>query len=239
MEEEKKEITEKQMRKLRNLKYFRDWPEEKIREWYRLRHGDDEVPPASPDEVGIAAGESLPEQPQTTASPEDKVKSSFNAEEYKKKYNSYINRYKKEYAVDMNETNDVEALQALVRYMIQLERANELIMEEQSTASADHRILKGYGDFQRSIQMNVNELQAQLGISRKQRKEKQHDDIPQYITALKEKAKDFWQGKTTAVRCEVCRIELARYWLNFPDMVNSLSFNITCEHCKEKVVHSL
>lgn len=242
-EEEKKAISEAKMKKLRNLKYFRDWTDEQIQEWYRLRHGDDERPPETPPEIGAAERAQILQGLQ----PEPEKPNGFDEAEYKKKYNSYINRYKKEYAVDMNETNDVEALQALVRYMIQMERADELIMMEQYGA-ADHRILKGLGDFQRSLQMNVNELQAQLGISRKQRKEKQHDDIPQYIKDLKQKAKTFWEGKTVPVRCETCKIELARYWLNFPGevMINDkmvrltekVRFDFTCYKCHQKVTYS-
>lgn len=222
-EKEKKPISEAKMRKLRNLKYFRDWSEEQIQEWYRLRHGDDEAPPEKPPEIQKAE--------QQQASTESPVEASFNPEEYKKKFNTYINRYKKEYAVDMNEANDAEALRALVRYLIQLERADEIIMEEQASKSPDHRILKGLGDFQRSIQMNVNELQDKLGISRKQRKEKQVDDIPEYIRGIRKKALDFWNRKTVPVRCEKCKIELARYWLNFPDKVTKVNFEVICEKC--------
>lgn len=222
---EKTSIPEHKIKKLRNLKYFRDWTEEQIQDWYRLRHGDDEAPPPEPPDMS----QIIP----TSATPSAEV--NFNAEEYKKKYNSYLARYRKEYAVDMNETNDAEALKALVRYIIQQERVDEIIMEEQSSKSPDHRTLKGLGDFQRSIQMNVNELQEKLGITRKARKEKQHDDIPQYIKAIQEKAKDFWERKTVEVRCMRCQIELARYWLNFADQVDSINFQLTCDKCGEKV----
>jgi DNA-directed RNA polymerase subunit N (RpoN/RPB10) len=244
MDEEKKALTEAKIRKIRNLKYFRDYTDDQIREWYKLRHGDDEAPPPVPPEIGKA----IQIQQDNTATPEEVVVS-FNAEEYKKQFNTYLNKYKKEYAVDMNETNDVEALRALVRYMLQLERADEIIMQEQATKSPDHRVLKGLGDFQRSIQMNVNELQDKLGISRKQRKEKQHDDIPKYIADLQEKAKTFWQGKTVPVRCETCKIELARYWLNFPGeieidgkmrkLTERVGFDFTCYKCHQKVTYAV
>jgi hypothetical protein len=123
--------------------------------------------------------------------------------------------------------------------MIQLERADEVIMEEQSTKTPDHRVLKGLGDFQRSIQMNINELQDKLGISRKQRKEKQNDDITQYVKALQQKAKTFWAGKTVPVRCEKCKIELARYWINFPDKVKSINFEVICEKCNAGVSYTV
>lgn len=223
---EKKPVPEAKLKKLRNLKYFREWTDEQIQEWYRLRHGDDEAPPPEPPDLSAV----IPTSDTTT-----EAKISFNVEEYKKKYNLYLGRYRKEYAVDMNETNDAEALKQLVRYVIQQERADEIIMEEQSSNSPDHRTLKGLGDFQRSLQMNINELQEKLGITRKLRKEKSHDDIPQYIKSLQDKAKEFWERKTVAITCDQCHIELARYWLNFPDKVHSINFEITCDKCGEKV----
>lgn len=222
---EKKPIPEAKLKKLRNLKYFREWTDDQIQEWYRLRHGDDEAPPPEPPDMS----KELP------ASVTEKTDVSLNAEEYKKKFNSYLARYRKEYSVDMNETNDADALRSLVRFMIQLERADEIIMEEQAAKSPDHRTLKGLGDFQRSLQMNINELQDKLGVSRKQRKEKAHDDIPQYINALQQKAKDFWERSTIPVNCEKCKIELARYWLNFKDNVELVNFELICEKCHEKI----
>lgn len=229
-EEEKKPIPEAKLRKLRNLKYFRDWDDEQIQEWYRLRHGDDEAPPETPPELNRAT--------YTPSEAPSVPEGSFNAEEYKKKFNQYLNRYKKEYAVDMNEANDAEALRSLVRFIIQLERADELVMEEQARPTPDHRVLKGYGDFQRSIQMSVNELQDKLGISRKQRKDKQVDDIPQYIREIRQKAKDFWNGKTLPVRCEKCKIELARYWINFPDKTKKINFELICDKCDTGVSYT-
>jgi len=241
-EEEKKAITEAKMRKLRNLKYFKDWTDEQIQEWYKLRHGDDEAPPPTPP----TPGESVQDTGTTT---EVASRVTFDKEEWKKKFNQYLTKYKKEFGVDMNETNDVEALKAFVRYTIQLERADEIINDEQASPSPDHRVLKGLGDFQRSLQMNLNELQGQLGISRKQRKEKVQDDIPKYIAELQQKAKTFWQGKTVPVRCETCKIELARYWLNFPGdleidgkmvpLTEHVRFDFTCYKCHQKVSYAV
>lgn len=232
MEEEKEEIvvSPEKIKKLRNLKYFRDWPDDKIIEWVKLRDNDKKkIPPASPDLVGAIPVSATPSEATT------QVLNTVDDEEYKKKYTQFLNKFRKEYAVDMNETNDAEALKALVRYTLQLEISNELIMREQMAPHPDHRTLKGLGDFQRSIQMNVNELQDKLGISRKARKEKQHDDIPQYIKSLQEKAKSFWERSTSPVVCPYCRIELARYWLNFPDMVDKIHFDLTCDKCHEKI----
>lgn len=221
-------VSESKLKKLKNLKYFRangpskrDWSNEEIIEWVRNKKRN-EVPPIEPPALGEIPG----------------VVETFNQEEYKKQYNQYLLKYKKEYSVDMNDANDAEALKALVRYVIQLELVDTNILREQHSSAPSHQVLKGLGDFQRSVQMNINELQEKLGITRKARKQQQVDDFPKYVMAIQKKAKDLWERKTVPVRCETCKIELARYWLNFADKVHLIRFEITCEKCKEKVFYA-
>lgn len=236
-------LPEAKLKKLRNLKYFKQrtlsdgskepyiWTDEEITQWAKLRDADKKMVPTSPDVL-------LPESATPSEETTEAIKKGFDEKEYQKKYNVLLAKYRKEYAVDMNETNDAEALRSLVRYVIQLENADQLIMKEQSANYPDHRTLKGLGDFQRSIQMNVNELQDKLGISRKARKEKSVNDIPEYINSLQAKAREFWQRKTIPVKCNKCEIELVRYWENFPDLVERVQFDLTCEKCHEKVTYN-
>jgi ribosomal protein L44E len=212
-------ISEVKLKKLKNLKYFREWSNDQIIEWVRNKKKD-EVPPVEPPDLGNVPGG---------------IKPQFDAEEYKKKFNTYLQKYKREYAVDMNDANDAEALTALVRYKIQLELINDNILNEQHEKHPNHQVLKGLGDFQRSVQMNINELQEKLGITRKARKQQQVDDFPKYVSTIQKKAKDLWNRKTVAVRCEKCHIELARYWLNFADQTKKVQFEIVCDKCKEEV----
>ena len=228
-EKRKELLSSTKIKKLRNLRYFKNYTDDEIIKWYTLRHGN-EAPPENPADLDEEYAETEVETPEEVT---------FDKKEWKRKYNTYLTKYKKEYSVDMNETNDAEALKALVRYVIQQERIDEIIMEEQSVGTPDHRTLKGLGDFQRSLQMNINELQDKLGISRKARKEKSHDDIPEYIKSIQKKAKNFWDRKTVPVTCSRCNIELARYWLNFPDIVDTVNFELICDKCKEKVSYTV
>lgn len=222
MEEKEEEeiVSEAKLRKLKNLKYFRDWSNDQIIEWVRNKKKD-EVPPAQPPETPIPG-----------------MQTTYDPEEYKRKYNLYLQRYKKEYAVDMNDANDAEALRSLVRYILQLEQVDINIMNEQHSKHPQHQVLKGLGDFQRSVQMNIDGLQEKLGITRKARKAAQVDDFPRYVQEIQKKAKDLWNRKTVPVRCEKCHIELARYWLNFADKVKLVRFEIVCEKCGETVLYT-
>lgn len=229
MEEEKKEeefiISEAKLRKLRNLKYFRDWTDEQI--ILSIKNKEKGKAPPNPADIiaEIPVGKDAPP--------------TLDEEEYKKKFNTYLSKYRKEFGVDMNDANDAESLRSLVRYIIQQELVDKAIITEQMKPSPYPATLKGLGDFQRTLQQNINEVTTNLGISRKTRKEKQVDDIPQYIKMIQDKAAAFWERKTVPVRCEKCRIELARYWINFPDTVGKISFELECDKCKEKVIYAV
>lgn len=219
---EEEEISDAKVKKLKNLKMFRNMDDESIREYIHNRPKI--AKPAEPLFKDAPVGDTTIE---------------YDEKEYEKKYRQYMREYVKEYGVDMNDANDAQALQSLVRLIIQLEAIDINIRIFQRTKNFDSRTLKNMGDYQRSVQTSITELQDRLGISRKIRKEKQVDDIPQYIRELQLRAKDFWNRSTTQVRCQKCQVELARYWLNFPDVVDEVRFEMVCDNCKEKVVYAL
>lgn len=218
---EEVEVTDQQIRRMKNLKMFKDWTDEAVRDYIKNRPKKEGAPKLF-----------------TPESPKEAEDIEYDEAEYQKQFSHYLKKYHKEYGVDMNDANDAQALQALVRFILQAEYADQSTRKLQRIKNVDSRTLKNMGDFQRSIQQSITELQDRLGISRKMRKEKQVDDIPQYIRSLQTRAQDFWKRQTIAVTCNKCQIELARYWLNFPDRVDVAHFEITCEKCREKVVYS-
>lgn len=228
MEEKEQEIivSPEKLRKLRNLKYFRDWTDDQIIEWAKNRKKN-EPPPPSP----VSIVEEIPT--------DDKQEIELDEKQYEIKYKKYLAQYRKELGVDMNNANDAESLRALARYIIQHEQVNKAIFNEQKKKEPHPQTLKGLGDFQRTVQQNINEIQDRLGVSRKQRKEKQIDSVPLYIKDLQNKAKKFWERSTVPIKCEKCHIELARYWLNFPDMVQKIHFELKCDNCKEIIIYSV
>ncbi len=160
-------------------------------------------------------------------------------EDYDIRFNEKLKILQDEYAVDMNNSNDVEALKSLVRHQIQLENVNrdiDALQRQDEMSKDDYSKLKVLGDFQRTVATSITELQDKLGISRKIRKEKQVDDIPQWIDMVLHKANTFFEKKTVKVECPKCMIELARFWLNFPNEKNDIDMALTCWKCKEVVM---
>jgi len=222
--EDFKPLSPDKLIKIKNLKMFKNMSDDEIQEYFKNRKSNKPEPPAplvQPEDGDLAA------------------QLEYDKAEYEKKYKTYMQRYKKEYDADMNDANDVQALEALVRFVIQIEVIDENVRNLQKSKNFDSRTLKNMGDFQRSVQMSINELQDRLGISRKSRKDRQADDFPAYVKQIQKKASEFWKRTTNPVTCQKCQIELARFWLNFPDNVDVAHFEIMCEKCKEKVVYSL
>lgn len=222
--EPEQEITPQQMARFKNLKAFHGWTDDEIKTYMKNREKKPKPPPRLFQEK--------------TESGEEGPPFVYDESEYKKKYDTYFRKYIKEYGVDMNETNDVQALQSMVRLIIQAEVVNENILKLHADPRFSSKVLKDMGDFQRSVQMSLKELQEQLGINRKARKEKQADDLPQYIRSLQVKAAQFWNRSTTPIMCYKCKVELARFWINFPDDLISQNMTIMCAKCDEKVVFS-
>lgn len=167
------------------------------------------------------------------------IKKSAIDRDYEERFKEKFDILKSEFGLDMNVSNDVEMLNNLVRQMLQSESVDmdiRTIQSKKERTKEDVGLLKALGDFQRDIQITISDLQDKLGISRKLRKEKSVDDIPQFIDGVINKAHKFWDKVTVKVQCPTCDITLAQYWLNFPDRVSLVSFTSQCPHCESKVV---
>lgn len=213
------EITPGKIKRLRNLPAFKDWTVEQLEEYLRNK----------PIKERKARTPKVKEPKETEVLGTDA--------DYDKRYNAKLNQMKNEYGVDMNDANDAENLRILVRLTIQLEDIDAKVRVLTKGKFLDSKQLKDFADYQRGLVGSVTDLQDKLGITRKARKEKQQDDIPQWMRAIRIKAKDLWDRETTAVKCNNCSIELARYWLNFPELALKVGMELECWNCHEKVVY--
>lgn len=207
------DITEAQIKKAKNLRPYKDKTDEEIR--------------------ALLSARAINRQP--------KERTNKSTDSYDKKFQVKFNELSKEFSLDMNNSNDVEYLRMLVRLLIQNENLSKDIDEMQSQETRqpeDYRNLKNMTDAQSTTVRAINDIQDKLGISRKQRKEKQVDDIPQFINGLLERAKEEFDLKTTTIMCPKCQIELMRTWLNFPHLDNKIQATLICWKCEEKILYA-
>lgn len=209
------------IKQMRNLAMFKNKTDEEILEWIHKREERQATEPDKP-------------RPQKPVKSQEKTESDSD-EAYDRLFNSKLETLQKEYGVDMNNSNDAEMLRSLARHLIQSEVVNTQIIGLQRQDTLDTRTLKNLGDYQKSVVQTITDLQEKLGIGRRQRKEKQLDSVPQFVEIVRTRARDLWNRTTNPVRCENCEVELARYWLNFPDKAAIISFEIECWKCGELV----
>lgn len=220
-----KDYTSK-IKQLRNLAMFKDKTEEEIVAWIKMR-----------EERQRLSNPEAPEEPVKQTRKKSQQQTDEDAE-YEAQFNSKLEELKSEYGIDMNNSNDAEMLRSLVQQSIQKDVVNKQITKLQREETLDTRTLKNLGDYQKGLISTITELQEKLGINRKQRKEKQVDSIPQFVELVRKNARDVWNRTTTPIRCEACEIELARYWLNFPNDVPKVAFEMRCWKCGELVVYN-
>lgn len=213
-----------QIKKYKNLALFKDKTDEEIIEWIKAREAKQRVE-SSEDSENPAPVKARP-----------KTKESDQDAEYAAEFNGKLEQLKSEYGVDMNNSNDAEMLKSLAQHLIQSEIVNRQIIRLQREEELDTRTLKNLGDYQKGLITTISDLQEKLGIVRRQRKEKQIDSIPQFIELARTRAREVWQRSTHPVKCGACEIELARFWLNFPDRAHIVHMELECWKCGERVV---
>jgi hypothetical protein len=204
------EITEATLRRYRNLKLYKGKTDDEIREMISQKKAP-------------------------------VIKSNKSDANYDRKFQEKLDMLHAEFGLDMNTSNDRDTVSNYVKQLLQADSVDEdikSILGRPDKNKEDIMTLKALGDFQRDVQITIADLQDKLGISRKVRKEKSVDDIPQFIDGLLSKAVNFWEKKTIAVDCPKCQIELVRYWLNFPDTTTLASFTVQCPHCYETVTYN-
>ena len=204
-------------KKMKNLRPYRDKTEEEIKAILLEREKD-----PTPSKV---------EGSKTREKPDD----------YDKRFKEKLKSLMDEFALDMNDANDREALQTLARLQIQSENAArdiDNIQRKPFLRDEDYRSLKNLGDFQSTVQRAIVDFQDKLGISRKQRKEKQVDDFPQFVESLLARGKKMFDEKTVTVRCPKDFVELARVWYNFPTKQNETQMSLECPQCGEQIEYA-
>lgn len=213
------DFNDPRFKKYRNLRGYKNYTDEEIIQVIKEKEGQVQVRTKPP----------VAKKPKE---PEDA---------YEKKFNSKLKQLRDEYSVDMNNSNDAENLKNLVRQQIQLENVTrdiDAIQAKDSLSADDYQKLEKLGKFQAGVLNAIGTLEEKLGISRRHRKEKQVDDLSKYIHDLKVRAKDYFEKMTIKVECEKCKITLAQFWLNFPNLQNEIDLNLQCYNCKESVLFS-
>jgi len=133
--------------------------------------------------------------------------------------------FREDYALDDLKFNDTQVLRALIRALLTLsDYEDTLYTEQQEGVGAENiRVIGELNKFISSLRKDISDMQRDLNITRKTRKEEKEDSIEAYIKNIQEKANRFYKNKVYRAICPECGMMLFDGWFLYPDEDNKLT----------------
>jgi len=169
-----------------------------------------------------------------------------------------IKQYLKDYELDeLNASNDMSSLRQMCALELRIEQINEALelMDAEDDPSKFRSLISALKD----ATLAYTNLQDELGISRKKRASETEENPVAFIEQLKKDAKTFIDRRLIQVKCETCKLLLAKYHIyvyhkaegdsgvpSSPSSVNAQKtppepiywqFEIECPQCSKLIVH--
>jgi len=132
--------------------------------------------------------------------------------------------FREDYALDDLKFNDTQVLRALIRALLTLSDYEDTLYDEQQEGvGADNlRVVGELNKFISALRKDISDMQRDLNITRKTRKEEKEDSIEAYIKNIQEKADRFYKNKVYRAICPECGMMLFDGWFLYPDEDNKL-----------------
>lgn len=142
--------------------------------------------------------------------------------------------FREDYALDDLKFNDTQVLRALIRALLTLsDYEDTLYAEQQEGVGTDNiRVIGELNKFISSLRKDISDMQRDLNITRKTRKEEKEDSIEAYIKNIQEKADRFYKNKIYRIICPECGMMLFDGWFLYPDEDNKII--VTCGRMLEQ-----
>lgn len=126
--------------------------------------------------------------------------------------------------------NDKLALEVLCGLYIQVQDNVKEIEESKGEKGWSDRISE-LVDLNKKLISNIEQLEKQLGISRKARGKDKETTVVNYMTEVQKKAKKFLEEKLNYIYCSSCSMLLCNVWFLYPEESNELQ--LVCKRCNE------
>ena len=149
-------------------------------------------------------------------------------EELEIRIQEMMEKFRVDYALDDLKFNDTQVLRALIRALLTLKDYEDVLYEEQreGIGTSNLKLIGELNKFISQTRKDISDLQRDLGITRKTRKEEREDSILSYINTLQEKADIFYKNKIFRALCPECGMMLFDGWFLYPEEENKMIF--TC-----------
>lgn len=151
-----------------------------------------------------------------------------------KEYNRILNEYSQKYDVEnIVNPNDQANLSSMIRNQLLIEKLQARLDELAEVKDFDSMELKKVLDGIKALLETNLQLEKQLGIDRKTRKQQQQESFPEYLAGIKRLARDFLNNDEilTRVYCSSCKIMVGRISGVYDTTEYTAGFQ--CPQCKK------
>lgn len=157
---------------------------------------------------------------------------------YERRIKEKLEEFERDYDLSSLKANDMIQLRALIQSMINLEDYEQIYYKiqqkifEGTDSPEDLSKLEKLTKIMDTLRLNITRFQEDLKISRKVRQSDEESSLIDYITHLKQKAKQFYESRHFRIFCPKCHELLFTGWFLYADSSKN-SVKVYCKRCQE------
>lgn len=148
------------------------------------------------------------------------------SDDFEDRIQKKIEEFSQDYDIEDLKINDREALRAFVQSVIALEDYEKIIFEIRTVSgvtAGNIQIIERISKVMSDLRRDISRAQDDLNISRKRRKSDRESSVVSYIADLKEKARQFYESKSSYIFCPECNMLIGTVWALYPDADNKIT----------------
>lgn len=143
-----------------------------------------------------------------------------------------IKEFEQDYDLSDMKVNDKIVLRNLIQAILSLEDFELLFMHLRGDVSDSNiLLLDRISGIMNKLRKDISDMQNDLKLTRKVRKESREDNFIDWLDDIQERAEQFYKQKMLYIFCPECKMLLSTTWLLYPDADNSLHLKCQRETC--------
>ena len=159
-------------------------------------------------------------------------------EELEEKIEERLAEFGEDYDLSDMKINDRLVLRNLIVSVISLEELEQTFSSLRTQISDSNiLLLDRLSNIMSRLRKDISDMQNDLKLTRKIRKEGQEETFIAWLDKVKNYAEEFYYEKTLSIFCPNCRRFLASVWLLYPDEENTLC--VRCGNCGTELSEAL
>ena len=149
-----------------------------------------------------------------------------------------LSEFGEDYDLSDMKINDRLVLRNLIVSVISLEELEQTFSSLRTKISDSNiLLLDRLSSIMTRLRKDISDMQNDLKLTRKLRKEGREETFIAWLDKLKNYAEEFYHEKSLSIFCKNCRRFLASVWLLYPEEENTLS--VRCGNCGTELSEAL